>query len=478
MSRAPLGSPRTAAELSWFTPRNLLVAGAAVTALALVLGLAFGDGLVPPRVVLILTGLVLALAGVNHRLRTFGEDVEERAVTAGYLALGSFVALLALLACDDAWDTFRLVLGVFLGVGLAGAVLVLLPTLVRRGVILALVAFHFVGILTAVFSVAPPSGVPCWLPGTLWAYVYRPYLQFMYLNNAYHFYSPEPGPSTQLWFRVSYEVRLTNESFTALGAAGVSEVVLAKLDALKDKKFDTRQKFSDELKRVLDKTELERFHDLLLTHANPEPRWVRFPNRDDYPNKLAYQRYLAMTESTVAARYGFPRDFFNGTPVAPKEEKGPYMRRFEERGKIPYHPEMQTDKGPFAGPDLSQYREPNDVTSKKYIASYARHVARDLKHLSPEAPDRPVASVKFYRVLHTILQPSEMAKGASPEEQGMLIPVYMGEFDRDGHLLDPEDPLLYWVVPIFRHRNEAGVYVLYDYVRVHAGDAKSPVVDE
>jgi hypothetical protein len=38
-----------------------------------------------------------------------------------------------------------------------------------------------------------------------WDYFYRYYLQFMYLNNAYHFYSPEPGPPTLLWFAVRYE---------------------------------------------------------------------------------------------------------------------------------------------------------------------------------------------------------------------------------------------------------------------------------
>ena len=26
----------------------------------------------------------------------------------------------------------------------------------------------------------------------------------MYLNNAYHFYSPDPGPATYVWFRIFY----------------------------------------------------------------------------------------------------------------------------------------------------------------------------------------------------------------------------------------------------------------------------------
>src|SRR5262249_36752789 len=61
--------------------------------------------------------------------------------------------------------------------------------------------FHFGGILTAVTSTHPQS----WVSGQLWNYIYRPYLQFVYLNNAYHFYSPEPGPASLLWFFVEYE---------------------------------------------------------------------------------------------------------------------------------------------------------------------------------------------------------------------------------------------------------------------------------
>jgi hypothetical protein len=467
MSRAPRGAPRAATERSWITPRNLLIAGAAVNALALVLAMALGDRLVPLRVGLILTGLALALVGVNRRLRAWGEDVEERAATAAYLALGSFVALLALVACDEAWDSFRLVLAVFLGVGLVGAVLVLLPLLVRRGVILALVAIHFAGILTAVFSVTPPNGVPCWTSGALWTYIYRPYLQFMYLNNAYHFYSPEPGPATQLWFRVSYEVGLTDQSFASLRAAGVPEAVLEKL---KDKKFDTRQEFSDELKKVLDKGELEQFHDLLLTQATPEPRWVQFPRRDDYASKISYYRYLAMTESTVTGRVGYPNGFF--------DIDGPLVRRYHAREKIPYHPALQSDTREFAAPDLSQYREPSDLSAKKYIASYARHVANDPQYRRPEAPDRPVARVKVYRVLHTILSAADMARGVHPEEPYTLVPVYMGEFDREGHLMDPQDPLLYWVVPILQVPDKSGQPVLKDYVAVHAGDPKSVIGDK
>src|SRR6266545_3101057 len=64
-----------------------------------------------------------------------------------------------------------------------------------------LLVVHFGGILIAV-TASPPGP---WVAMQLWARFYHPYLEFMHLNNAYRFYSPEPFPSTQLWFRVEYK---------------------------------------------------------------------------------------------------------------------------------------------------------------------------------------------------------------------------------------------------------------------------------
>jgi hypothetical protein len=403
-----LGKPLAslAAARSWTTPRNLIIAGALVNTLAILLAMAAENRLVPLRVVLILTGLVLTLVGVNRRLRNFIEDVEERGTTAAYLALGSFAVLLAYLACSEGWDSFRLALGVFVGVGLGGALLVLLPRVARRCVIVVLVLFHFGGILTAVFSVAPANTPGCWMTSALWTYIYRPYLQFMYLNNAYHFYSPEPGPATQLWFCVRYD------------------------------------------------------------DPNVPPHWVQLPRPEDYQSRLLYQRAIAMSESTTYGRYGYPGDMFG--------PDGRVARRVKERMRIPYDPTMQTDKASYF-PDLSQYREPFDWSAKKYVASYARHVARDPKYRSPDSPEAPVKSVKVYRVLHKILSAIDMGEGVDPQGATTFMPVYMGEFDGDGNLLDGEnsahpDPLLYWVVPIVAEQTPGSSdYVVKNYVTVHAG---------
>jgi hypothetical protein len=399
MFRNPLGAAGLTVERPWATPRNLIAAALVVNVAAALWAMALPAALVPGRIGLLFAGLVLALAGVNHRLREFREDLEERGTTAGSLALAAFAVLLAYLACDEAWDSFRLALGVFVGACLTGAVLVLLSQMVRRLVIVLLVFFHFGGILTAVFSVQPPGAPPCWLSGALWTYVYRPYLQFMYLNNAYHFYSPEPGPQTLLWFYVTYD----------------------------DPKVP--------------------------------PRWIRMPQKDEYSSRLSYIRHISMTESTVPGRNGYPLGFFM--------PRGPVIRRFEERGRIPYHPQLQADPGPLAAPDLRQYREPSDL-AKMYIASYARHVARDPKSRDPDRPDVPVKAVKVYRVEHVILTPAQMAERVDPWIGTQMLPIYVGEFNADGELQDPGDPLLYWLVPILEQPGPDGRPVIKDYVVVHA----------
>src|SRR5262249_14128695 len=102
------------------------------------------------------------------------------------------------------WDSARLLLIPLGIVTLAGSGLVLLPLIARKLVVSLLILLHFGNILVSVTSVRPRNGRAPWLSVQLWSYFYRPYASFMYLNNAYHFYSPEPGPPTLLWFFVRY----------------------------------------------------------------------------------------------------------------------------------------------------------------------------------------------------------------------------------------------------------------------------------
>jgi len=62
-----------------------------------------------------------------------------------------------------------------------------------------LILYHFAGIGSAITS-PPPTP---WLTSQLWARVFRPHLEFSYVNNAYQFYSPQPGPAQVLWFCIT-----------------------------------------------------------------------------------------------------------------------------------------------------------------------------------------------------------------------------------------------------------------------------------
>ena len=67
--------------------------------------------------------------------------------------------------------------------------------------ILAGMAFHFAGILSAITS--PPPTPP--VTDQYWRRVAREYLMFAYMNNAYQFYSPDPGPACELWVCFEYD---------------------------------------------------------------------------------------------------------------------------------------------------------------------------------------------------------------------------------------------------------------------------------
>jgi hypothetical protein len=98
------------------------------------------------------------------------------------------------------WDSIGLLLGVMSGVAGAAAILVQLPRAGRRTVVSAGILFHFGGILSAVITDGPSPRIAKQLS----VRVCRPYLDFLYLWDSYHYFAPEPGPEQLLWFRVAY----------------------------------------------------------------------------------------------------------------------------------------------------------------------------------------------------------------------------------------------------------------------------------
>jgi hypothetical protein len=327
---------------------------------------------VPIALILILAGLVVAGLGVQGQLRQAREGFPERVESAALLGVAAVAVLLARVGFHP-WDSARYFFNALTAVALAGSLLVLMPRLPRRIVVSVLVLFHFGGILTAVTFIAPRDQQAPWLSHQLWTRVYRPYLTFMYLTNAYHFYSPDPGPPSLLWFRIYY--------------------------------------------------------------TDGTARWYKLPARGEDPVALHFQRFLALAESTN-----------NPVPHAPFTQENPiYQRRYlgglHHEPPIPLPADLGADQ---------QFVEPN-FFAKELAASYARHVAR--------AETRPVASVRVYRITHSIILPYQMADGFSPVAETFYAPYYLGRFDRDGRLLDPEDPFLYWYLPI--------VYVPWNYGQPH-----------
>jgi hypothetical protein len=334
-------------------------------------------------VLLVAAGLIAAAAAVQMRLRAAGDGLDQRVESAGLVAAGAFAALLAFFGLGQ-WDSGRLFFGALVAVGLVGSVLVLLPVGARRLVLSLLVVLHFGGILTAVTAIPPAGQQAPWLPIQTWMHFYRPYLQSLYLINAYHFYSPEPGPANLLWFCVHYE--------------------------------------------------------------DGTLRWLKLPNRDESLTPMQYQRLLALTESTNDTKPGLPPSEAEWQMMKPNDPNRPprsldslvYRRKMAGAN---FDPPI-----PFpAWPLEMQYREPTPY-AKQMLSSYARYVIHSLPHeLDPNVRAR---SVKIYRVTHRLIAPAELAQGISPLDPRYFWAYFQGEFDPDGKLLDPEEPFLYWVLPM------------------------------
>jgi hypothetical protein len=405
MARDPVSesSSLSSALRTFRRPWPILLAGLACTVLGLVLS---QTPLVPLRLLLLGAGVLLAGIAVARRLQTASWDVlEDRAESAGLLAVSAFVALLAYLAMARGWDSGRIFLGALIALALVASGIVLLPRTGRRVAAVVLVLLHFGAIVTSVTAVPPRNEPAPWLSMQLWTHFYRPYVMFAYLTNAYHFYSPDPGPPTLLWFHVEF--------------------------------------------------------------ADGSARWIKIPNRQESPIGLHHQRMLAAAESAFNPIVGPPMmaeqiraweskfqrkyELFPGIPHDSAEEIG---KRRQIGGDLHLFVDPQDNRpAPLyvvadeLPPLINQYSEPQDI-AKRLLASYARHIA----HTSPDSrnSNNPVQAVRIYRVIHTLISPRELNEGKDPLDPTTFIPTYMGKYDTEGRLLDPKDPFLFWHVPIIR----------------------------
>jgi hypothetical protein len=99
--------------------------------------------------------------------------------------------------------------------------------------------------------------------------------------------------SRRLWFAnamrdaFSALFELTDRSLASLKAEEVPDTVLSKLSALKDKEF-RRKEFLEELAKILDRDELERFRAQILNNAALSEGRGSYPNVDDPRNLFNY----------------------------------------------------------------------------------------------------------------------------------------------------------------------------------------------
>ena len=142
--------------------------------------------------------VIAALIGVIAML-VAGYAVSRRPKDSFTLLLAAVTAGLAGLATNPAWDSIRLMQWVMAGTAAVAAAIVLLPQTGQRVAFSVLVFYHFAGIISAITSPAPSP----WMSGQLWGRIFRPHLEFSYVNNAYQFYSPQPGAAQILWFCIT-----------------------------------------------------------------------------------------------------------------------------------------------------------------------------------------------------------------------------------------------------------------------------------
>ncbi|MBY0461230.1 MAG: hypothetical protein K2V38_28230, partial [Gemmataceae bacterium] len=206
-----------------------------------------------------------------------------------------------------------------------------------------------------------------------------------------------------------------------------------------------------------------------------ETKWVALPKRPadvKDPLGLTYYRRLSITEQVARATPGLL-----GTSNA-AERREMRVRRELAAFQIPPHPTEE---------EFTQYRLPQPEVARFVIPSYAAHVILD--HTTPEAAGK--TTVLVYRVEHRTLSIEEFVNPrnlpgvvSSPYHPTTYRPYFLGEFgfvrDRDRpdappriELLEPREPMLYWLVPILPRPGgvppgEGGNRDFIDFMSVHA----------
>jgi hypothetical protein len=253
-----------------------------------------------------------------------------------------------------------------------------------RALMLVGVCFQFTAILSSVTAPAPSP----WFSDQYGKRISRWYQHFAYLNNAYQFYSPNPGPATLLWACVYY----------------VPE-------------GDPNGEIDPE-----------------------QSEWHYIPVRErDYkdPLGLTYFRRLSLTEQLAQQQTisGVWRD----------ESLKVEQRRAVANDRFP--------RDPSKLPPI-QFQKPAEMLIQHVLPAYARHLATKY-----EKPGYKVKSLKLYRVIHMLptveqFHPDAEGRVKTSHDPEDLLPYFFGDFDTNGKLVNPTDPLLYWLLPVQRQASK------------------------
>jgi hypothetical protein len=288
-------------------------------------------------------------------------------------------------AVPNSWDSVQLFFGVAGAVGLVGAVLTRLPQRAAYTLALCWMVYHFAGILSAVTN-PPPTP---WLSDVYWKGVAKPYLQFAYMNNAYQFYSPDPGPACELWVCVEYRRPGADDD----------------PDAPKD------------------------------------CEWAFIPRRKHHyqdPLGLTYYRRLSLTENV--AQYHPP----GYVPLAAEQQQA--LARRQRAAQEEFVPRMGWS-------NEVERRVPNDLVTRHILPSFARHLAaeyarpgKDLKSIKIYRTLHMITTLPQFRGYQA--GSAQPVNPTSPYNPALYLPYFQGEFTPDGKLVDSTEPLLYWLIPI------------------------------
>ncbi len=371
---APVSLAEVVPPFEWPAVRKVGLAGGALLAGAAALGLVATAAEVPSavhtaRLFLVLFGAVTTGAAVSMR-----PDLWQA------WGLGTAGALLAIAGTPAHWDSFRLLFGALAAIALTWTVLRAAPARFRLPVVSVLVVFHFTGIF---FATTTPPPTP-WVTEQVFIRVYNPYLQFVYLRNAYHFYSPQPGPASVLVFLLRTETG--TDPTTG------------------EKKYTYK--------------------------------WVAVPKRPADirdPLGLTYYRRLSLTEQVSRGSPGLRANSFEKAEMLPRRAQSP----------IPLHPfDDQETQYQLPGPEVARFTMP----------SYASHVI--LEHTA-NVDEARRTTVKMYRVQHSTMSVEDYVNArkrpgavTSPYHPTTYRPYFQGEFDARGNLVNPQEPMLYWLLPI------------------------------